>query len=433
MKSGSPTVIQYICIIHFKKNPFQTITFMQLRIITSAWWGPPKKFDPHFEKRSISWLELFYDLVYVIAISRITHHLAKHMSLEGFLQYACLFILIFWGWLNGSLYYDLHGNKGLRTRLMTLWQVMIIAALAITIDQPSPTWYVNTTIVFMIMQLFITYAWWSVGFYDKNHRRYSRPYTILFLVAFALMALSLYAPKAWLLSIGLVVIICNYLPPFIANVLLRRQSLVLNLSSSMAERLGLFTIIVFGEVVLGVVNGVSKVNNLNFSAWLNFAFAISIVFALWWIFFTLTSNRNAKTGFVVATFLELLCIPTLMSLGLIAARFSYLFDSNVTDQSLNIVFNCAVAAFLIGINLMMGLLEYHDIFRSIERPVRLSLLVTAMVLVGGSLVNFKLDTHYYLLVVLGVLVVEISCLNFLYYNLDVEERTRVENGLAETE
>ena len=406
---------------------------MQLRIITSAWWGPPKKFDPHFEKRSISWLELFYDLVYVIAISRITHHLAMHMSVDGFWQYACLFILVFWGWLNGSLYYDLHGNKGLRTRLMTLWQVMIIAALAVTIDQPSPTWYVNTTIAFMIMQLFITYAWWSVGFYDKSHRRYSRPYTILFLLALALMALSLCVPRAFAKFIVIAIIICNYSPPFIANVLLRRSSLVLNLSSSMAERLGLFTIIVFGEVVLGVVNGISKVNNLDFSAWLNFAFAISIVFALWWIFFTLTSNRNAKSGFVVATSLELLCIPTLMSLGLIAARFSYLFDSNEINQSLNIVFNCAVAAFLIGINLMMGLLEYHDIFRSIERPVRMSLLVTAVVLIGCSLVNFKLDTQYHLLVVLAILIAEIICLNFFYYNLDEEARREVETATAKGE
>ena len=406
---------------------------MQLRIITSAWWGPPKKFDPHFEKRSISWLELFYDLVYVIAISRITHHLAMHMSVDGFWQYACLFILVFWGWLNGSLYYDLHGNRGLRTRLMTLWQVMIIAALAVTIDQPSPTWYVNTTIAFMIMQLFITYAWWSVGFYDKSHRRYSRPYTILFLLALALMALSLCVPRAFAKFIVIAISICNYSPPFIANVLLRRSSLVLNLSSSMAERLGLFTIIVFGEVVLGVVNGIGKVNNLDFSAWLNFAFAISIVFALWWIFFTLTSNRNAKSGFVVATSLELLCIPTLMSLGLIAAGFSYLFDSNEINQSLNIVFNCAVAAFLIGINLMMGLLEYHDIFRSIERPVRMSLLVTAVVLIGCSLVNFKLDTQYHLLVVLAILIAEIICLNFFYYNLDEEARRKVETATAKGE
>jgi low temperature requirement protein LtrA len=65
----------------------------------------------------------------------------------GFLNMLSLSFLIFWGWLNGSLYHDLHGNEGLRPRLMTLWQMMIIAALAITIDHPSGKQYFNTTIV----------------------------------------------------------------------------------------------------------------------------------------------------------------------------------------------------------------------------------------------------------------------------------------------
>jgi len=391
---------------------------------SATWWGPPKKFDPHFQERRISWLELFYDLIYVIAISRITHHLAMHISFEGFLQYACLFFLIFWGWLNGSLYYDIHGSEGLRTRLMTLWQVMIIAALAVTIDQPSPTAYVNTTIVFMIMQLYITYLWWSVGLYDRSHRRYNRPYTILFLLALALMVLSLFVPRPWVKLIAIIVIVCNYTPPFIAHRLLRKSSLNLSLSSSMAERLGLFTIIVFGEVVLGVVNGISKVNDLNFSTWLNFALALSIVFALWWIFFAMTSNRNAKTGFVNATLLELLCIPTLMSLGLIAARFSYLFDPKETDLSLNIIFCSAIATFLTGISLMMGLLVYADIFNPIKKSARRSLLVTALVLIGWSLVNLKLDTIYHLIAVIVILLVEIIYLTSLYYNLNIDERNK---------
>jgi low temperature requirement protein LtrA len=394
----------------------------------STWWGPPRKFDPHFEERRISWLELFYDLVYVIAISRITHHLAMHMNPEGFLQYACLFILIFWGWLNGSLYYDIHGSEGLRTRLMTLWQVMIIAALAVTIDQPSPTWYINTTIVFMIMQLYITYLWWSVGFYDRSHRRYNRPYTILFLLALALMALSLFVPRPLVKPIAIIVIICNYTPPFIAHRLLRKSSLDLSLSSSMSERLGLFTIIVFGEVVLGVVNGISKVNNLDFLTWLNFALAVSIVFALWWIFFAMTSNRNAKTGFVNATLLELLCIPTLMSLGLIAARFSYLFDQNETNQSLNIVFGSAVATVLTGISLIMGFLVYADIFNPIKRQTRLSLLITALILIGWSFVTTQLDTVYYLLTVIAILLAEIIYLTSLYYNLKIDEGTERQHG-----
>src|SRR5258705_3278439 len=115
--------------------PSSTLPLMHLDKSSSVWWGPPKKFDTQFKERKISWLELFYDLVYVIAISRLTHHLTSHISLHGFLEYAALFILVFWGWLNGSLYHDLHGNAGLRTRLMILWQMMIIAAVTITIDQ----------------------------------------------------------------------------------------------------------------------------------------------------------------------------------------------------------------------------------------------------------------------------------------------------------
>jgi low temperature requirement protein LtrA len=394
---------------------------MRLGINHSAWWGPPKKFDPNFRERRISWLELFYDLVYVIAISRITHHLSLHITPGGFLEYACLFVLIFWGWLNGSLYHDIHGNEGLRTRLMTLWQMMIIAALAITIDQSPGGSYTNTTVVFMLMQFFITYLWWSVGFYDRDHRKYNMPYTILFLIALGLMGLSLVVESNWLKLIVPLILVCNYTPPFIAHRVLRRSSLDLSLSSSMSERLGLFTIIVFGEVVLGVVNGVSRIPAPGFSVWLDFGLAVSIVFALWWIFFTLTSNREAKKGFIRASILELLCLPTLMSLGLIAACYSWLFKPEDGLKSLQAAFGFALAIFLAGVSLIMGFLEYPEIVRPIMKPVRISLFVTALVFLVGSMINLNLDTTYFLIAVIIILVAEISYLNSLYYKLGIEE------------
>ena len=393
---------------------------MRINIGSSAWWGAPKKFDREIKERRISWLELFYDLVYVIAIARITHHLAAHVTISGFLEYASLFVLIFWGWLNGSLYHDLHGSEGLRTRLITLWQMMIIAAFAITIDQPSSRPYFNLTIVLMVMQFYITYLWWSVGFYDKSHRRYSRPYVIFFLLAMTLMGLSLYVSAKWLKIIVPLVIICNYTPAFIAHRLLRRASTDLNLSSAMSERLGLFTIIVFGELVLGVVNGISDMHVANFSTWLNFAFAIAVVFILWWIFFTLVSNREAKKGFVNATLLELLYIPTLISLGMIAASFSGLFDA--THHSLQKVFAYAIAGFLIGISLMMGLLEVPGKFSTIIRPVRISLAVTALIFLITTLINIDADSLYYLIAVIIILVAEIFYLNSLYYGLGIEKQ-----------
>lgn len=394
---------------------------MALKVNRSAWWGPPRKFDPNFEERRISWLELFFDLVYVIAISRITHHFAMHITWNGFLEYACLFMLIFWGWVNGSLYHDLHGGAGLRTRLMTLWQVMIIAALAITIGQTSAKRYEYITIVLMVMQFYITYLWWSVGFYDREHRRYNLPYTVLFLLSLALMGASLYVSSSWMKLIIPLVLIFNYAPPFIARQLLRRSSMDLSLSSSMSERLGLFTIIVFGEVVLGVVNGISNADILKFSTWLNFALSLSIIFALWWLFFTLISNRNAKKGFTIATLLELLYIPTLLSLGVMAACLSYLFDTSGHSDHLLRVFGYGMTAFLVCISFMMGLLEYPDIVGQIMRPVRLCLVITGLVFLGWSFTEINPGISYNLLIVLVILIIAIIYLNSLYYKLKIEE------------
>lgn len=396
---------------------------MELRKSSLAWWGPPKKFDPNFEDRRVSWLELFFDLVYVIAISRITHRLAHHMSFADFADYVSMFTLIFWGWLNGSLYHDLHGTEGLRTRLMTLWQMMIIAALAITIDQSSAEFRTNTTIIFMIMQVFVTYMWWSVGLYDKDHRKYNKPYTVCFMISLCLMGLSLVVDDSWHKFIVPFIVLFDFTPPFIANRQLRRSSLSLDLSASMAERLGLFTIIVFGELVLGVVNGISVTHVPDFSAWINFPLALTIVFMLWWIFFTLLSNREAKKGFVKATVLEMLFIPTLISLGVIGACFTSLFETNHGPEFIQRVFGVAVGIFFLGISLMMGLLQYPANVINIVPKVRVSLFIVAGVFLAGSLLIPHLETLYYLVMVIFVITLKILYLNSLYYGQNLGDRS----------
>lgn len=397
------------------------LTRMSKRQKPMAWWGPPKKFNPTVEDRKISWLELFYDLVYVIAISRITHRLGQGLSVAGFVEYTALFALIFWGWLNGSLYHDLHGNAGLRTRLMTLWQMMIIAALAVTIGNEAEFLGRGTTLVLMLMQLFITYQWWSVGLYDKEHRRYNAPYTILFLLALVLLGVGLMVSDMLRVYMIIVVLILNYLPPFIASRLLKRNALDLHLSASMSERLGLLAIIVFGEVVLGVVNGMGT--QFTAETLLKFAFAIAIVFALWWLFFTLISNRNAKRGFVLATLLELLYIPTLVALGVIAAAFSQLLPSELLPSGIQVMPGVAVGVFVICIGLIMGMLEYPDTIVPIKKRVRISLFVTGGVFALIAASGLFTYTIYYLVFMLLLLLAEIYYLNMLYYGLNLDETT----------
>ncbi|HTG66218.1 MAG TPA: low temperature requirement protein A [Flavobacterium sp.] len=387
---------------------------MKLTKSISIWWGPPKDFDSNKYERRISWLELFFDLVYVVAISQITHRLAHHLNIEGFLENICLFTLIFWGWLNGSFHHDLHGNQGLRTRLMMLWQMMIIAAIAITLKKTTDD-YKGVTILFMIMQLYITYQWWSVGLYDKSHRQYNIPYTILFLISFFLMSLTLYISHYWLKVIFPLILLCNYAPPFISHRILVRTAKTLDLSSSMFERMGLFTIIIFGELVIGVVNGISEIKTLHFIDWINFTLAISVVFSMWWIFFTFVSSRKVKRGFDKASLLELMYIPALIALGFVAASLSSFFIESEHTNGYQRLFGFGVAAFLFCIYLIMDLLVYPDVFKTLKYSMRLSLLFTAALFLILSLINYQLSITTYLIMVESILIIEIAFLNYVYY------------------
>lgn len=383
---------------------------MALNKKISIWWGPPKEFATNQGHRRISWLELFYDLVYVIAIARLTHHLAHHLSWHAFIEFGWMFALVFWGWLNGSQHHDLHGNQGLRTRLMMLWQMMIIAAFSVEFGKSAENHY-GIIVVFMLMQLFITYQWWSVGFYDRPHRKYSKPYTVLFLTAFVLMGACLWRPN-WAIWLIPAILICNYTPPFIAHRILTRSARRLDLSSSMFERLGLFTIIIFGELVLGVINGVSEIGTPGLFGWVDFALAIGIVFSLWWIFFTFVSTREAQKGFDKAAILEILYIPALVALCVIAACLPGYFMSDAASRRLS---GYAIAAFLFSIVLITTLLEYPPVFSTIKRRMRWSMVLTALAFVILPGFVSRLSDTGYLCVVAVVLVAEIAFLNFIYY------------------
>lgn len=387
-----------------------------MRVNTSNWWGPPKKFSTQSEERKISWLELFYDLVYVIAISKITHYLALHPSISGLLDYTYFFAIIFWGWLNGSQHHDLHGTTGLRTILMTLWQMLIVAALVVTIGSSSENLVFNATIAVMALQLFITYLWWSVGIYDKDHRKLNLPYTLFFLASFALMLLTLFLEQPYLRIVFYMTLVLNFIPPFVMHRVLKKRNTDFSLSASMTERLGLFTIIIFGEVVLGVINGVSALNEISIQIGFNFVLAILIVFALWWVFFTLVSDRPCKKGFQKSSLMQIFYIPTLMSLGVISVAFNGLFTSDFISENsqtelIKTGFGFAICIFLLGVNILLYFLEYTHKFEGFKKRIQRILSITIMAFLTLTVINIHFSLLGYLGAILCLVLIAILAIN----------------------
>ena len=75
-----------------------------LRRTFRRWWQVPRRASEPIDHRTVSFLELFYDLVYVMLIAEVAHVLAGHADLAGLGRFVFLFLIIWWAWLNGTLY-----------------------------------------------------------------------------------------------------------------------------------------------------------------------------------------------------------------------------------------------------------------------------------------------------------------------------------------
>ena len=95
------------------------------------WWQKPKKTSELTEDRKVTFLELFYDLVYVAIISELTHSFSLTMTINGAIEFTFIFIIVWWAWLNGTLYHELHGNNDIRTRFFTFLQMFSVMAMAV--------------------------------------------------------------------------------------------------------------------------------------------------------------------------------------------------------------------------------------------------------------------------------------------------------------
>src|SRR6185369_18026957 len=80
--------------------------------------SPPRPHGAIIKDRTVSNLELFYDLVYVAVITQASNRLTQDTSLRGFAEFAVVFAMLWIAWINGSLYIELHGREDGRTRLL---------------------------------------------------------------------------------------------------------------------------------------------------------------------------------------------------------------------------------------------------------------------------------------------------------------------------
>ena len=167
------------------------------RIRFRRWWQPPHSASDRPEELRVTFLELFYDLVYVVIIAELSHALAGNISLAGIGTFVFLFIIVWWAWFNGAMYHDLHGNNDIRTRVFTFLQMITVAAMAVFAHNAMAEGSVGFGLAYAAFHLILTWLWWRTGVYDRNHRPLSQPSSLTLLITSALFIVSIFIPAGW--------------------------------------------------------------------------------------------------------------------------------------------------------------------------------------------------------------------------------------------
>ena len=299
------------------------------------WWQPPRRARDRPTTRMVSFLELFYDLVYVVLVAELSRGLSNHITWAGLGGFAFLFVIVWWAWFNGTTYHDLHGNNDIRTRVFTFLQMFSVVTMAVFAHDALGEGSTGFALSYGALQLILTYLWWRTGVHDPNHRPLSRPYSGTFLINTLLFVASAFVPTPWRFDLwGAALLLSLSLPLFIFNlgrVNPKAQGeidLVSTPSPSLMERFGLFTIIVLGEVIVGVVAGVSDHHPLSWLGGGTAALGTLIAIGLWWVYFDFVSQHRPYPN--TATVSEWLYLHLPLSMGIAAVGAALL---NVVDHA----------------------------------------------------------------------------------------------------
>lgn len=378
------------------------------------WWQPPRRLADRDTERSVTFLELFYDLVYVVLVAELAHSLAGHVSRTGFAQFAFLFVIVWWAWFNGTTYHDLHGNNDIRTRVFTFLQMVCVAAMAVFAHTAWGEGAVGFALSYAAFQLILMILWWRTGVYDPSHRPLSRPYTVVYLLSVLLFAGSVFAaPPVRYYLWGLALLLSLLLPLYIMNLgrsnpqVQAQIDQAATFSPSLVERFGLFTIIVLGEVVVGTVQGMAGHHHLTWQVGLTGLLGMLIAVGIWWVYFDFISHHQPLPGTNAVLAWTYLHLP--LTFGIVAVGAAVLNVVEQAGEPLSLAVRWLlvgnVALVLIVITLLMGTIRIPAEHRPLYRRGRRTALAAALLI---ALLGFtNLSTIPLLLVVIVLLLAPI--------------------------
>jgi low temperature requirement protein LtrA len=368
-------------------------------------WQPPGRYEDRPSDRRVTFLELFFDLVFVVVISQLALRLAANPTWSGVGWFVFLFYAVWSSWTNGTLYHDLHGTNDVSARVFTFSQMLAVAVMAVYIGDIPGEGSTGFALAFAANTFILVILWFRTGLHDPAHRPGSVPYSIAYLlaaIAFAVSAALDGPGRYWLWVFGLVVEVLGlvvglhrWTPP-VGQV----GDAAIAVSPSLIERLGLFVIIVLGEVIVGAVNGMADIKPIEPGDIVIGLLGVLVAIGLWWIYFDLVSSRAPISRWTQVWLNLHLPLVIAMAAGGAGVLNTVEHAGQPLPDAVRWLLVGSLAAAMLSVALITGTLEVRRKHPQIYRTAQAALLGSVALSLGVGLTDWGAKASLTALVVL---------------------------------
>src|SRR5262252_5654891 len=245
----------------------------------------------HESSRKVTWLELFFDLVFVAAVAQVAAPLQTDYSVAGLIRFTPLFGLTWWAWTGHSVFSTRFDSDDVVQRSLTLVQMFAVAAMAANakdaLDTRSSAGFAAAYAIvrfLLVAQYFRARSVPDAGPLTTRYLAGHGSAAVLWLGSALVPA----PARFWIWALAFAIDLGT---PWLA---VPHSVKVPPDAAHLPERFGLFTLILLGESVVGVMRGMESQEDWRPAA-ATCAFAgMTILFLIWWWYFDGASGASEQ-------------------------------------------------------------------------------------------------------------------------------------------
>jgi low temperature requirement protein LtrA len=318
-------------------------------------------------EQRVTWLELFFDLSFVVAFDQLGKRLGDTPSLANAGLFLLMFTAVWWAWAGNTTFAARHGNQGRVYRWGTLAQLVTLGLIALTVRGDLDQTGAAFALAFAANRLILVGMHLLTLRGDRDLAPLMRPLTAGYTVALVIWlgSAALDGP-AQQLAWGVALTVDLFTP----LALRERHGTALPHQEHLPERVGLLQIIALVGIVTEVVTG-GRQRDLTWEALAPELFALLTAVALWRLYFdqaralpVVQAHRSGRVGALLAWMYGHL--PFTLSVVMLAVGLGHgISDTENARDAVNLQL---VAWPLAGALCTLGLLRWNAL-RLTARPV----------------------------------------------------------------